>query len=85
MPGGDGTEPLGIGARTARGLGRCVVSDQSNGSLGLRLCCRHGFGRRNRYCAVPVAVTEMPEEMLQAQKEHLERRLDIVNKLLENR
>ncbi|MEM5768774.1 MAG: DUF5320 domain-containing protein [Bacillota bacterium] len=84
MPGGDGTGPLGIGARTGRGLGCCVVSDQYNAGLGLGLGCRRGFGRGNRYYAVPAVVTETPKEMLQAQKELLERRLDIVNKQLEN-
>lgn len=84
MPGGDGTGPLGNGARTGRGLGCCAVSSQYNTSLGVGLGCRRGFGRGSRYYAIPAEVTETPKEVLQAQKELLERRLDIVNKQLEN-
>ena len=83
MPGRDGTGPLGIGARTGRGLGCCVVSDQYNAGLGLGLGCGRGFGRGNRYYAIPASGTESSKELLQAQKELLERRLDIVNKQLE--
>mgnify|MGYP000854056211 CR=1 FL=1 len=79
MPGEDGTGPQGIGARTGRGLGCGIVSDQYNMGLALGLGCRRGFGRGSRYYPIPSALIDT-KEMLQAQKEILERRLDITKK-----
>jgi hypothetical protein len=80
MPGRDGTGPAGYGAMTGRGLGICGGSANSGAGMGLRLGCRRGCGRGTgwRYAGeVP------PEEALQAQKEILERRLDLVNHQLQ--
>lgn len=73
MPGRDGTGPLGIGVRTGRGLGCCVVSNQYNAGLGLGLGCRRGFRCGNRHYAIPAAETDTHKEMLQAQKDLLGR------------
>ena len=89
MPRGDGTGPLGRGAM-GRGLGPCggAIALQYGAGLGLGLLlrqCRRGsrqwFGVNNN---VDQAAAQTPKELLQAQREALQRRIEAVDKQMEN-
>lgn len=79
MPRRDGTGPMGRGAMTGRGLGRCTsagVYGRGRGfGPGTGYGCRRGFG------LVSVGFTE--KELLMEQKELLESRLDEISKQLD--
>lgn len=77
MPRRDGTGPLGLGAYARRGLGYCVCGE----GAGLPSVCRRKFSHGLKLYAADAAA---PRALLKKQKELLERRLDIVNKQLEN-
>ncbi len=91
MPGRDGTGPVGAGPMTGRGLGPCSGATVPYGAgLGQRFgrgagCgrgLRYGFGRG--FFSVPVSEETQKEQLLE-QKELLQRRLDAIDKQLENR
>jgi len=75
MPGRDGTGPMGLGAK---GLGGCAGLGMGSG-----LGCRRGYGRGYRNAAAP-NMAGNTKELLTAQKELLERRLDFVSRQLES-
>jgi len=92
MPGRDGTGPMGRGVMSGRGLGVCNGANvggygagfgRGSGSglgLGAGYGCRRGFGR----FFVGESVGLNDKEILTAQKELFQKRLDVVNKELEN-
>jgi hypothetical protein len=91
MPGRDGTGPIGAGPMTGRGLGFCTGADAARYGtgrglgLGLGLACRRGFGRWfSRDLAIDEAIPKTQKELLQNQKAILEKRLEAIDKQLEN-
>jgi len=90
MPGRDGTGPMGTGPMTGRGLGFCAGANAVRYRVGLGrglslgLGCRRGFGRWfGRGLVTDEAALKMQKELLQNQKAILEKRLDAINKQLE--
>lgn len=90
MPGGDGTGPLGRGSITGRGRGYCSGFGDAGYGIGRgpgqARGLRRGFGRspgRGPGWGVGFAGLSR-KEMLQEQKKVLERRLNIINKELED-
>lgn len=85
MPRRDGTGPIGTGSMTGRGFGLCTgnnaVRYRVGQGLGLRLTCRHGFGRD---FAVNRAFSKTEKELLQEQKDILQNRLEDIDNQLEN-
>jgi hypothetical protein len=95
MPGRDGTGPMGAGSMTGRGLGLCTgINAGRYGAglglgLGLGLACRRGlgwwFGRGfGRDFALNPDSSKTPKELLEAQKDLLQNRINVINKQLEN-
>jgi len=97
MPRRDGTGPQGVGAMTGRGLGVCTDGTNVYGrgtGLGLGLGLGLGRGRGSYGCrrgagfgGVVVNNTAgiTGQEYLAEQKEALEKRLEIINKQLEEK
>ena len=86
MPRRDGTGPMGAGSTTGRGLGVCagMNTGKYGAGMGPGLGCRRGSGGGfGRSFAANQAVS-MPKEHLQAQKDVLQRRLEEIDKQLEN-
>lgn len=86
MPRRDGTGPMGAGSMTGRGLGVCtgVNTGKYGTGMGLGLGCRRGSGGgfgRSVAANQPLSVSK---ERLQAQKDVLQRRIEEIDKLLEN-
>lgn len=76
LPRRDGTGPMGRGSMSGRGLGACTGINAGTGSgLGL------GRGRGSKR-GFDTSMTQ--KEILSAQKESFQRRLDIINKQLDN-
>ena len=91
MPGRDGTGPMGAGSMTGRGLGFCTGANAVRYGagfglgLGPGLTCRRGFGRRfGRGFAINEATSKTQKELLQNQKTILEKRLEAIDKQLED-
>ena len=86
MPRRDGTGPIGRGSMTGRGFGVCTGANASGFrrgmgmglGLGLR-GCRRGFGTLNN------AADTSDKGYLAEQKELLEKRLELINKQLEEK
>ena len=81
MPRKDKTGPMGIGARTGRGLGTC------DGSSALARCAGpgRGMGRTmGRGMNFNQEETQTSKEILTSQKELLKERLNLIQKELEN-
>jgi len=89
MPTRDGTGPMGQGAMTGRGLGNCAgvntglygtrMGRRIGRGMGCGLGLRRGFGG---FYANQAPVMSDQEELI-AEKELLQRRLDIVNQQLD--
>ncbi|EJO5346773.1 DUF5320 domain-containing protein [Clostridium botulinum] len=78
MPRRDGTGPMGMGAKTGRGMGFCNVV-RTIGGLGLGLGCRRGFKRRfgvNNFNNIINFKNQ--KDLLTYQKDILEQRLDLI-------
>lgn len=73
MPGWDGTGPMGRGSFTGRGFGPCGTANAGYGR-GAR-GCRRGYGRG--FMAEPASFPSS-KELLVAEKEILERRLNMI-------
>ena len=91
MPRGDGTGPLGAGARTGRGFGNCdgeQTPAQRPGfgrGVGRGLACRRGFGRGfGRGAAFDQTSSKTQKELLKERKTVLQDQLDSIDKQLEN-
>jgi hypothetical protein len=76
MPGRDGTGVMGQGAKSGRGLGNCKGANavRNGGGQG------QGNRRGNPNAVTNSTVSQTQKEMLQEQKELLERRLDSISK-----
>ena len=90
MPRRDGNGPMGIGELTGRGFGGCTGTTETNyragfgGSPRSGLSHRRGFGRgRGINGAIDQNTVGTQKERLQNQKELLKRRLDVIDKHLE--
>lgn len=81
MPGRDGTGPIGKGAMTGRGAGRCGGERRGGGGRG----CGFGFGGRGRRGGVTGAVPAAgsPHDVLLDEAAALQRRLDELKKAIE--
>ncbi len=93
MPGRDGTGPAGAGPMTGKRLGFCAGAKAvKRGAglglglgLGFGLACRRGFGRGFGKCfSVIGKSSERQKELLQAQRNAMKKRLDLIDKRLEN-
>lgn len=81
MPGRDGTGPIGLGTMTGRGFGPCACASTARQGLGLGLGCRHGFrGGFGAGFAHPQGLSR--NELLNKQKEFLQRRIELIDKQL---
>lgn len=89
MPRRDGTGPMGAGKLTGRGLGFCTGTNVAKCGagfgvgigIGLGLARRRGFGRgfsRND------TSNKTSKELLQEQKDILKKRLEVIDRELEN-
>jgi len=88
MPGRDGTGPMGFGAKTGRGFGRCRGAGLARygAGAGLALGLGLGLGRRRgrRICFVSDAAgLKTKKELLTEEKKALKNRLDEIEKQLE--
>lgn len=88
MPGRNGTGPIGMGAKTGRGMGLCRTGVTPNRipvgyGLGFGYGCRRGWGR---YAVDDTAVVTPEEEkaILENHKAVLEARLKSVKKMLDD-
>ena len=77
MPGRDGTGPWGRGAMTGRGLGYCPGVPR----YGYGRWCAPGYGRGWRWFATPQVDAK---ELMKAEMEALQRRLDYLKEQLDN-
>jgi len=91
MPGRNGTGPMGYGAMTGRGMGVCAGAPGFGygAGFGMGYGCRRGlgrgFGRGYGWIYNPSPdVPRTDKEYLEGQKEFLKKRLDSINKQLEN-
>ncbi|HHW31778.1 MAG TPA: DUF5320 domain-containing protein [Clostridiaceae bacterium] len=91
MPGSNGTGPIGAGPMTGRGFGFCAGANAARYGtgrglgLGLGLACRRGFGRWFGRCfTIDGVIPKTQKELLQNQKTILEKRLEAIDKQLEN-
>lgn len=89
MPGRDGSGPLGAGPLTGRGLGPCAgrrlkYAAGAGAGIGLGLGLGLGLGRRRRFRgagSTPAAVSgKTRKQLLQEQKDLLTRRLDAIER-----
>lgn len=86
MPRRDGTGPMGLGTMTGRGFGICA--DGTGKGLGFKhrgsYGCKRGFGFGggfgNNNATEPTA-----KDLLAEQKDFLEKRLEVINKQLEEK
>ncbi|KAF1083980.1 hypothetical protein SPSYN_02892 [Sporotomaculum syntrophicum] len=88
MPRGDGTGPMGQGPMSGRGAGPCSLANVAQSvvglGLGLALRRRRGSGQWvGRYNKIDQAAST-PKELLQEQKAALQRRLEVIDRQLEN-
>jgi len=91
MPRRDGTGPMGAGSMTGRGLGACESTVGAHLTPATGLGCQrragskgaqgHGFGRG---LGRGVVRASTPKEMLEQQRDTLQKRLDNVNSQLKN-
>ncbi|MDD4334045.1 MAG: DUF5320 domain-containing protein [Desulfotomaculaceae bacterium] len=89
MPREDGTGPVGNGPLSGRGFGFCAGANAGRYGAGMEqgfgrgrgAGCRRGYGIN--YAADP-ATAKTQKKLLEDQKEHLQNRLDIISKQLEN-
>ena len=74
----DGTGPMGLGARTGFGRGRCAGANDARPAWG----CGHGsgFGRRMRF---GLTMPEVSKDELLSRKVLLERRLSELERQIE--
>lgn len=89
MPRGDGTGPMGRGPMSGRGTGFCNLANAAQSvvglGLGLALRRRRGSGQWvDRYNNIDQAASTTPKELLQKQKAALQRRLEVIDRQLEN-
>ena len=78
MPGRDGTGPMGVGPKTGRVFGVCNGAGHSPGP-GRGSACRRGFGRR-----LGTEAEGTSKQLLENQKTVLKKRLEAIDKELEN-
>ncbi|EPY2273912.1 DUF5320 domain-containing protein [Clostridium sporogenes] len=82
MPRRDGTGPMGIGAKTGRGMGFCNVATKAVrtiGGLGLGLGYRRGFKRKSGVNNFNNMINfKNQKDLLTYQKDILEQRLDLI-------
>lgn len=90
MPRRDGTGPMGRGSMTGRGLGVCTGVNAGGYGRGMGLGlglgfrgCRRGFGFGG--VAVNNVAAASDKEYLAEQKDLLEKRLELINKQLEEK
>ena len=90
MPRRDGTGPMGRGSMTGRGFGVCTGVNASGFGRGMGMGlglgfrgCRRGFG----FSGVTVnnVASTSDKECLAEQKDLLEKRLELINKQLEEK
>ena len=90
MPRRDGTGPMGRGSMTGRGFGVCTGAKASGFGRGMGMGlglgfrgCRRGFG----FSGVTVnnVASTSDKECLAEQKDLLEKRLELINKQLEEK
>lgn len=94
MPRRDGTGPRGAGSMTGRGLGVCTGANALKFGAGLAaaglclgLACRRGFGRgfgRGMALNDNRTSSKTPKELLTEQKTMLQKRLEVIEKQLED-
>ncbi|MBA4603074.1 DUF5320 domain-containing protein [Thermoactinomyces mirandus] len=89
MPGKDGTGPMGFGSMTGRGHGRCEWAIKTGNGTGLGrrkgFGLRHGSGHRlGKYSKWDMFSPETKRKLLQKQKELFQKRIEAVDKQLEN-
>ncbi len=90
MPKRDGTGPMGRGSMTGRGFGVCTGSKASGFGRGMGMGLGLGFrGCRKEAGFSGVAVNNVAgnsdKEYLAEQKDLLEKRLELINKQLEEK
>lgn len=91
MPGGDGTGPLGAGPLTGGGFGWCADArglryGAGRGfGFGRGFACRRGFGGfwGRGFLPAPLSAKNQ-KELLEAEKEFLQSRLQQIDQELEN-
>ncbi len=88
MPRGDGTGPMGRGPMSGRGAGPCSLGNVAQSlvglGLGLALRRRRGSGQWvDRFNNIDQTAST-PKELLQEQKAVLQRRLEVIDRQLEN-
>ena len=86
MPGGDRTGPMGLGAKTSRGLGLCSGAEAVEGgpALGKGLGCRRGLRQRTgRRLNCSYIAAKNYKELLQEQKCVLQNRLEAIDRYME--
>ncbi|MDD3199800.1 MAG: DUF5320 domain-containing protein [Eubacteriales bacterium] len=89
MPGRDGTGPLGLGGMTGRGLGFCSGAGSGRfgsgfgAGYGRGLGTRFGYGcRRGRFFNIAPSES-MEQEILSAERDYLEARLNTIKEHLD--
>ena len=83
LPGKDGTGPMGVGTMTGKGMGPCTYTSpvRQGFGMGLGFGCRHGFrGGFSRGFTFQQGLSQ--KELLKEQKEHLQRRIELIDKQL---
>lgn len=83
MPRKDGTGPMSAGSMTGRGMGFCTGVNACNYgvALGLGVNFRRGFGRNVNANQIS---SEIQKELLQEQRNYLQRYLENIDKQLLN-
>ena len=97
MPRRDGTGPMGQGAMTGRGLGRCTGANVPAYGIGQGMALGQGFGGRRGFGrgagrgfgrglgrGLVVNQTRPTKELLQEQKTILKNELEMIDQQLEN-
>lgn len=89
MPRGDGTGPMGRGPMSGRDTGLCSLANAAQSvvglGLGLALRRRRGSGQWvDRNNNIDQAASTTSKELLQKQKAALQRRLEVIDRQLEN-
>ena len=85
MPGRDGTGPMGQGALSGRGQGRCTSREQLQHGLGYKQCFGLGCGRKfaqnfNRDFYNNQLSTKTKKDILVERQAQLTQQLDLINK-----
>ena len=88
MPGRDGTGPMGSGSMTGRSLGICSGVNAAMYGAGRGIRAGRGANNwRNRsfleYPIQGIGTEKTPKEILEAQKEAFQKRVDSINKQLD--